>query len=96
MASYEEIFRYAVVLRPDVRAQLAEVRRRIAQIESGEAELIPGDEALARVRRLLEADEDEGVAEALRRDAEIEADASQAISLAELDSQVQARRGDTT
>jgi putative addiction module component (TIGR02574 family) len=29
-------------------AQLAEVRRRIAQVESGEVELIPGDEALAR------------------------------------------------
>ena len=39
------------------------------------------------------ADEDEGVAEALRRDAEIEADPSQAISLADLDSQIQGRRG---
>lgn len=39
---------------PDItRAQLAEVRRRIAQVESGEAALIPGDEALARVRSLL-------------------------------------------
>ena len=27
-------------------AQLEEVRRRIAQVESGEVELIPGDEAL--------------------------------------------------
>lgn len=34
-------------------AQLAEVRRRIAQVEAGEVELIPGDEALARVRSLL-------------------------------------------
>ena len=34
-------------------AQLAEVRRRIAQVESGEAQLIPGDEALARGRSLL-------------------------------------------
>ena len=34
-------------------AQLAEVRRRIAQVESGEASLIPGDEVLARVRSLL-------------------------------------------
>ena len=34
-------------------AQLAEVRRRIAQVESGEVALIPGSEALARVRRLL-------------------------------------------
>lgn len=38
-------------------------------------------------------DEDEGVAEALRRDAEAEADPAQAISLAELDSQIQDRRG---
>ena len=38
------------------------------------------------------ADEDEGVAEALRRDAEIKADPNQAISLAELDSQIQGRR----
>jgi len=35
------------------KAQLAEVRRRIAQVESGEVALIPGDEVLARVRRLL-------------------------------------------
>ncbi len=33
-------------------AQLAEVRRRIAQVESGEAALIPGDEVLARMRNL--------------------------------------------
>ena len=38
-------------------------------------------------------DEDEGVAEALRRDVEAEADPSHAISLAELDSQIQGRRG---
>ena len=74
MATSEEIFRDAVTLPPDVRAelterlvaslaedvspeitsaQLAEVRRRSAQVESGEAQLIPGDEVLARVRRLL-------------------------------------------
>ena len=38
-------------------------------------------------------DEDKGVAEALRRDVEVEADPAQVISLAELDSQIQARRG---
>ena len=37
-------------------------------------------------------DEDEGIAAALRRDAELDADPSQAISLAELDSQIQSRR----
>lgn len=130
-------------------AQLAEVRRRISQVESGETALIPGDEALARVRSLLAhlstssrftlllphlsqsypsvmstiveiqklaldltekeratlaanlldslpgilSDEDEGIAEALRRDAEIKADPAKAISLAELDSRIQGRRG---
>ena len=38
-------------------------------------------------------DDDEGTAEALRRDAEIEADPAQAISLAELDSHIYGRRG---
>jgi putative addiction module component (TIGR02574 family) len=38
-------------------------------------------------------DEDEGVAEALRRDAEINADHPQAISLEQLDSHIQGRRG---
>ena len=37
-------------------------------------------------------DEDEGVAEALRRDAEIEADPNQTMTFAELDSQIQSRR----
>ena len=74
MATPEEVFRDAVALPPEVRAelterliaslaedvspeitsaQLGEVRRRIAQVESGEAALIPGDEALTRVRNLL-------------------------------------------
>lgn len=34
-------------------AQLVEVRRRIAAVESEQAELIPGDEVFARVRHLL-------------------------------------------
>jgi hypothetical protein len=38
-------------------------------------------------------DEDEGIAEALRRDVEIDANRAQAISLAELDSHIQVRRG---
>jgi len=75
MATSEEIFREAMTLSPEVRAelaerligslaedvspeitsaQLAEVRRRIAEVESGEVELIPGDEVFARARRLLE------------------------------------------
>lgn len=37
-------------------------------------------------------DEDESIAEALRRDAEIDADPNQAITLAQLDSQIQNRR----
>lgn len=38
------------------------------------------------------ADEDEGITEALRRDAELETDPTQAISLAELDKQIKSRR----
>lgn len=74
MATSEEIFREAMALSPEVRAelaerligslaadvlpeitkaQLAEVRRKIAEVESGEVGLIPGDEVLARARRLL-------------------------------------------
>jgi putative addiction module component (TIGR02574 family) len=74
MATSEEIFRDAIALPPDARAelterliasladdvspeiisaQLTEVRRRIAEVESGEAKLIPGDEIFARVRSLL-------------------------------------------
>jgi predicted metal-dependent hydrolase len=37
-------------------------------------------------------DEHEGIAEALRRDAEIDVNPEQAISLAQLDSQIQNRR----
>ena len=39
---------------PDIaQAQIAEVRRRITQVETGEVALIPGAEALAQVRRIL-------------------------------------------
>ena len=38
-------------------------------------------------------DADEGVAEALRRDTEMKDDPSQAITLEQLDSQIQSRRG---
>ncbi len=37
-------------------------------------------------------DEDEGIAEALRRDADLEANPDQVTSLAQLDSQIQSRR----
>lgn len=37
-------------------------------------------------------DDDEGIAEALRRDTDLEANPDQAISLAQLDSQIQSRR----
>ena len=35
------------------QAQMTEVRRRIAQVETGEVSLISGEEALAQVRRLV-------------------------------------------
>jgi len=59
---------------------------------------LPEKERAALAANLLESlpgilfDEDEGVAEALRRDAEIEANPGQAISLAQLNAQIQSRR----
>ena len=39
---------------PDIKtAQLTEVCRRIAQVESGEMTLIPGDEVMTQIRRLV-------------------------------------------
>jgi hypothetical protein len=60
---------------------------------------LPEKERAALAANLLESlpgilsDEDEGVAEALRRDAELDADPAQSISLSELDSHIQGRRG---
>ena len=42
---------------------------------------------------LILSDEDEGVAEALRRDADLDANPDQAISLASLDDQIKRLRG---
>ena len=40
---------------PDIqRAHLDEVRRRIAEVESGAVALIPGDQVLAEARRMIE------------------------------------------
>jgi putative addiction module component (TIGR02574 family) len=36
------------------RVQIEEVRRRMAQVESGEVALVPGEDALAQVRRLVD------------------------------------------
>ena len=36
------------------QAHLTEVQRRIAEVESGKVSLIPGEEAMARVRRLVD------------------------------------------
>jgi putative addiction module component (TIGR02574 family) len=37
------------------RTQIAEVPRRIAQVESGEVSLVPGEQALEQVRRVVAA-----------------------------------------
>ena len=59
---------------------------------------LPEQERATLAANLLESlpavlsDEDEGLAEALRRDAEINADHTQDISLEQLDSDIQGRR----
>ena len=58
---------------------------------------LPEQDRAALAANLLESlppilsDDDDGIGEALRRDAELGADPSQAISFAELDSQIQSR-----
>jgi len=59
---------------------------------------LPEKERATLAANLLESlpvvlsDEDEGVAEALRRDAEFEANPERTISLAQLDAQIKSRR----
>ena len=59
---------------------------------------LPEKERATLAANLLESlpgvlsDEDQGVAEAWRRDAEIDANPDQAISLAQLDAQIQSQR----
>jgi len=59
---------------------------------------LPEEERAVLAANLLESlpgvlfDEDEGVAEALRRDSEIDANPDQIIFLAQLDAQIQSRR----
>ena len=63
-----------------------------------EALRLPEKERAGLASRLLRSlprvafDEEEGVAEALRRDAELDADPTQAMALRDLDSHVQQRR----
>ena len=60
---------------------------------------LPEQERATLVANILDslpavlAEEDEGIAEALRRDAELEANPDRAISLAQLDTQIKSRRG---
>ena len=60
---------------------------------------LPEKERATLAANLLESlpgvlsDEDDGLAEALRRDAEIDANPDQTISLAQLDGQIKNRRG---
>ena len=65
---------------------------------AAEALRLPEKERASLASRLLRSlppvafDDDEGVAEALRRDAELDADPSQAMTLREVDSHIQRRR----
>jgi len=71
----------------------ARVRRlldaRLADMEANPDDQSPWPEVKARLESL---DDEEGIVEALERDEEIEADPSQAITLTQLDSEIQNRR----
>lgn len=62
---------------------------RLADMERRAEDQSPGPDVKARLEQLD--DQNEGIAEALRRDAEIDTDPNQAISLAQLDSEIQNR-----
>ena len=70
----------------------------VAEIEKL-ALTLPEKQRATLVANLLESlhgvleDDDDGIAEALRRDADLEANPTQAISLAELDDRIKSRRG---
>ena len=65
---------------------------------AAEALRLPEQERASLVSRLLRSlppvvlDDDEGVAEALRRDAELDADPAQVMTLREIDSHIQQRK----
>ena len=72
-------------------AERALLDARLADMERNPDDQSPWPEVKARLERFN--DQDDGVAEALRRDVEMEADPSQCISLAQLDSHIRSRRG---
>jgi hypothetical protein len=65
---------------------------------AAEALLLPEKQRASLASRLLQSlppiasDDDDGVAEALRRDTELDKDSGQAMSLREMDSHIQQRR----
>jgi len=65
---------------------------------AAEALLLPEEQRANLASRLLQSlppvasDSDDGVAEALRRDAELDSDPTQAMSLRDMDSHIQQRR----
>jgi hypothetical protein len=66
---------------------------------AAEALLLPEKQRASLASRLLQSlppiasdDDDDGVAEALRRDAELDTDPTQAMSLREMDSHIKQRR----
>lgn len=72
---------------------MTDAERRLLDARLADMEARPDDQSpWPEVKARLElGDQDEGIAEALRRDAEIENDTKQAITLAQLDYQVNRR-----
>ena|ERR1700694_5996739 len=75
---------------PVTDAERALLDARWADAERNPDDQSPWPEVKARLEQLDA--QDEGVAEAFRRDAQIEADPNESITLAQLDSQIQNRR----
>ena len=97
----QKVFHYALGPPPDVAPQPSQsypsFMNTIVEVEKLALNLSEHDRATLAANLLdslpgILSDEDEGIAEALRRDAEIEADPAQAISLADVDTHIRGRR----
>ena len=76
---------------PSLMATIIEIEKLARELPDRERATL-GASLLESLPAIL-SDEDEGIAEALRRDTDVDANPDRAISLEQLDSQIQGRRG---
>jgi putative addiction module component (TIGR02574 family) len=90
LASDLDVVRLSLTLYPSRMATVLEIKKLALNLPERERANLAAN-LLESLPAIL-SEEDGGLAEALRRDSEIEADPAQAIALEQLDSQVHGRR----